>query len=583
MSKNVSLILILSLLFAFTINAQTVTVTPYGVSPRDAAKDLTDIFDKAYSGLTNVGKQTQMYISAKKSAKLTGAQTWAVTTKPAGSVAVIGAKQAVDSTGEVIVFTPDIKGKFVVTFTDGSLTGTITINSGVYLGNTGGTVGCVSCHSNEAAKWNETGHASGLDRGFDGLKGDHFGPNCVSCHSTGYDANANNQGFDDFPFVFPDTLFVGQAANMKTLYPDAMQRANIQCEACHGPGSEHMGAVADNKMVSMLDSKVCAVCHDAGTHHVYPAQFDISKHGNGGRIYAQNTSTDRSSCMPCHNGAGFIASLEGKPQTEKQLIDITCATCHDPHNNDGGNHQLRAAGDYVLPNGEVITEGGYGKLCMNCHSGRYDTVERLLGNSFGSHYGAQAILLSGKNIETFGYKLPSSPHLQIENSCVTCHMAPGHVDAENNVVLVGSHSFRVNFLDGTDNVAICQDCHGDVGTDFDQKKYFFNGNADHDGDGIAEGTQIEVHGLLDNLAMLLHPVGSLTMTTNDPAHPYNQIEKTAFYNHDIVRRDHSYGIHNPAFTVALLKVSIEALKYGAMFSWCNSKCYGYTNGSRFPS
>ena len=73
---------------------------------------------------------------------------------------------------------------------------------------------------------------------------------------------------------------------------------------------------------------------------------------------------------------------------------------------------------------------------------------------------------------------------------------------------VGGHTFSmVNGL-GEDNVEACADCHGNFGTDFDQKKLFINGSADLDKNGVAEGLQIEVEGLLHQLAMLLPPVGS---------------------------------------------------------------------------
>jgi len=57
--------------------------------------------------------------------------------------------------------------------------------------------------------------------------------------------------------------------------------------------------------------------------------------------------------------------------------------------------------------------------------------------------------------------------------------------------------------DGTANVGVCAPCHGDVGDDFDQKKLYINGIADHDGNRIEEGLQIEVEGLLHQIYELL--------------------------------------------------------------------------------
>ena len=68
------------------------------------------------------------------------------------------------------------------------------------------------------------------------------------CHTVGYDPDAANDGFDDFGFVFPDTLFAGVYDQTMAYYPDAMDRANIQCESCHGPGSDHLGLTSDSKI-----------------------------------------------------------------------------------------------------------------------------------------------------------------------------------------------------------------------------------------------------------------------------------------------------------------------------------------------
>ncbi len=563
MKQVVTLIILLSL--CLSLSAQTAAVQPLGVSPRQVVSDTTDIFDVAFNGLANVGKETKMYLKGTASNGLSGSQTWTVTTKPTGSAAVIGAKEAIDANSEAVVFTPDLVGTYVITFTNFTESGTLTINAGLYLGDTGGTVACVQCHSSKATEWNTTGHATGLSKGLDGGKGDHFSSRCVSCHTTGYDKNAANNGFDDFPFVFPDSLFPGQADLTAAAYPEAMQRANIQCEACHGPGSEHIGNTTDNKMVSKLDSKVCAVCHDSGTHHVYPAQYDVSGHASGSTLaYAGG----RNGCSNCHSGSGFLAYLNGDSAVPTPEA-ITCATCHDPHNNAEGNHQLRTTADIVLSNGEVVKDGGYGKLCMTCHKGRRNsedyTTNFSYSSHFGPHYSIQTDVLMGKNMVTFGKKLPSSPHGQaVENACVGCHMSPAHVDDSGNVILAGGHSFSVVFPDGTDNVAACTDCHGEVAS-FDEKKYYYNGMADHDGDGKEEGLQHEVEGMLHDLAMMLPPMDTATVDMSGK-YEYSIVQAKAAYNYFVVEEDRSFGVHNPALTVALLKVTIEALKYGAITS-----------------
>ncbi|MBU0475403.1 MAG: T9SS type A sorting domain-containing protein [Bacteroidetes bacterium] len=588
MRKSFLLILITLLSFS-TIYTQTISVETFGVSPRDAAVSTTDIFDLAYNGLPNVGIGTQIYLKATSSDALSGSQTWMLT-KPFGSVADFGTRSN-DTNTETIIFKPDVTGTYVIIFTDGALADTIVINAGKYLSTTGAPT-CALCHNNAdydfvVDKWSETGHATALTRGLNGLKGDHFGPNCVSCHSTGFDANAVNNGFDDFSFVFPDSLFDGQADITAAAYPDAMKLANIQCESCHGPSSEHFSVIRDNRISISLDSKVCAICHDSGTHHAFPAQWDASGedatdfdgrgfHG-GHAIGAFVGSTDRDGCSPCHSGAGYIQwTKEGRPVDANGLpaktalrpkaTNISCAVCHDPH--DASNlHQLRFA-DTQLGDGTPITfeQYGTGAQCMECHRSRrsaatYASDVKNQSSHYGAHHGPQADMLLGVNAPDYGIKFPSSPHsVAGGNSCVDCHMSgESAVDAEGNVVLVGGHSFNMNDAEGNDNVDACNKCHGNVGESFTNKKYYVNNNADLDGNGVVQGLQLEVHGLLGKLATLLpQKDGVVSITTAADSNLTPAIMK-AGYVYLWVEEDRSFGIHNPAFTIAILKAAIEDL------------------------
>jgi len=552
MFKKITIFMVAVTLFASLAFSQTMMLKPFGISPRDAERDTLDIFDRAYNGLLNVGVETQMYLKGTLIGASLASPVWIVT-GPTGSAATITTTMVVDSSTQVAVFTPDVKGTYTVEFKDGSYSATLTINAGTYVGIEAGS--CTPCHDNatfdfKTTEWEKTGHYSLFERGLNGEASSHYAAFCISCHTTGYDVNARNNGFDDREFVFPDSLFPGVFDSMMVKYPDAMKLARVQCESCHGPGSAHYGVTSDSKMVSSLSSANCAWCHDAGTHHVYPEQWDVSGHAH----VPSYPGGARTSCQGCHNGAQFVQQVKGEEITKQPYTPITCPTCHDPHSEEN-DHQVRTV-EATLSNGEVVTQGGLGKLCMNCHQSRRDaaTYTEEPHRYYGPHYAPQADILTGTNAVTFGKKLPTSPHLSaIENACVDCHMAPGH--ELDPAKVVGSHSFKVTSEEGVDHVEICEGCHGDVGESFAEKKFYFNGSADHDGDGVEEGLQEEVEGLMDKLAALLP----------DPD-PHAQVDSTwtktelkAAFNHRLVHYDGSDGIHNPAFTVALLKVSIQAL------------------------
>jgi hypothetical protein len=588
--KNLFLMVIVLTFFSSLSIAQELTLTTYGVSPRDVARDTIDLyFDRAYDGLLNVGKETKMFFKGHFEDSTLLAPVWTLFIKPVTSVAVLGATKDMDASTQIASLIPDVVGTYKVAFTDGMFSDTLTINAGLYLGVEGGAVNCIGCHNTSIwdykyDKWLGTGHSDMLERGLNGTLSSHYAGYCIGCHTTGFDPDADNDGFDDFPFVFPDSLFPGQFDLLTAAYPEAMARANIQCESCHGPGSAHLGITSNSKMVKSLSTDNCAWCHDSGTHHAFPEQWDHSGddatnydgrgfHGGHG-IGTWIARGERGSCAPCHSGAGYVAwNYQGRPVNSYGLpasIDDppaatkhTCATCHDPH--DATNiHQLRFQ-DTQLGDATPITFAlyGTGSQCMECHRSRRNAVDYTsdFGNAsshYGPHHGPQADMLIGANAPDFGIQLPTSPHsLAAENACVDCHMAGELTDPDGNINLVGGHSWNMNDSEGNDHVEACAPCHGNIGSSFKDKKYYINGNADLDGNGVAEGLQLEVHGIMEQLKALLpqDTLGHVTIIGDSTNLTYEIMR--AGYVYIWVEEDRSFGIHNPAFTIGLLKAAIE--------------------------
>jgi hypothetical protein len=517
--------------------------------------------------------------------------TWTLFIKPAGSTADFGVTKDLDSATQLNTLIPDVIGTYKVAFSDGSFADTLVINAATYLGVEGGAVNCIGCHNTSIwdfkyDKWLETGHSDMLKRGLNGTLSSHYGESCISCHTVGYDSDADNDGFDDFPFVFPDSLYPGVYDLTLAAYPDAMARAHIQCESCHGRGSAHEGIISNSKISTSISTENCATCHDDGHYHVFPTQWEHSGedatefdgrgfhggHAKGTWIARGN----RGSCAPCHSGAGYIKwNYDGRPVNQYGLpasIDDpppatthTCATCHDPH--DASNiHQLRFE-DTQLGDGAPITFElyGTGSQCMECHRSRRNAVDYTsdFGNAsshYGPHHGPQADMLLGANAPDFGVQLLSSPHgVATENACVDCHMAGGKRDPLGNINVVGGHTWNMNDTEGNDHVEACSPCHGNIGSSFKDKKYYVNGNADLDGNGVAEGLQIEVHGLMEQLKELL-PQDSTghVVIEGDSTNLTLEIMR-AGYVYIWIEEDRSFGIHNPAYTVSLLKAAIEEM------------------------
>ncbi|MEE9450636.1 MAG: multiheme c-type cytochrome, partial [Ignavibacteriaceae bacterium] len=272
--KKLFLFFVSVLLFGTTtLIAQELTLKTYGVSPRDVERDtLEQYFDRRYNSLQNVGVETKVFLKGQFEDSVLTSPTWTFLEKPVGSTADFGTTKDLDGSTQLTTFIPDLVGGYIIEFSDGAAADTIRISAGLYLGVTNGNPNCKVCHNTaqwdfKYDKWQGTRHATALKTGLDGEKGSYFNNNCVQCHSVGYDVLANNDGFDDWPFVFPDTLMPGMYDSLAIVYPEAFERADVQCEQCHGPGSEHFGNRFN--IAKVINPENCNYCHNAGTHHVY--------------------------------------------------------------------------------------------------------------------------------------------------------------------------------------------------------------------------------------------------------------------------------------------------------------------------
>ena len=217
-------------------------------------------------GLTTVGVGQPAYLemqinSAIKSTDIAGV-IWTLTYKPNGSQAVLeesplGANVPVYEPSDRLVLQvagrkllrPDKPGMYIVsgTVTAGA-SGTATVGQTIIAGTFTGRAACETCHSGGLAMvksptWSKTAHASLFTEGINGVASDHYSASCISCHTLGYDtaASAVNGGFDDVAkqvgWTFPTTMVKG---NWETMPAQLQNVANIQCENCHGPGSQHV-------------------------------------------------------------------------------------------------------------------------------------------------------------------------------------------------------------------------------------------------------------------------------------------------------------------------------------------------------
>ncbi len=221
-------------------------------------------------GLLNVGLGQPVYLEADVNLAIPAADiqsvTWSLNSAPVGSKATLansplGSNVPVYEPSDRLIyqvagrmlFRPDLAGTYtmtasIVTASEGSTNLTLTVTAATYMGiNT-----CALCHSggqvaeNTVVPWEGTLHSVMFANGINGLNGSHYSAGCIQCHTVGYDTNTNTINDGGFNWVaaglgwtFPTVLTNGNWLAMQTQYPSLANLANIQCENCHGPGSQH--------------------------------------------------------------------------------------------------------------------------------------------------------------------------------------------------------------------------------------------------------------------------------------------------------------------------------------------------------
>ena len=224
---------------------------------------------------------------------------------------------------------------------------------------------------------------------------------CADCHSTGVEKNY-------------------QKANGQ--YATQFAEISVGCEACHGPGSNHVeeptqGTVGLTNQTQQMN--VCAQCHsrrsqlaegfDAGKNyfdHYLPSLLDPDLYHPDGQVLDE------------------VYVYGSFAQSKMHLRGVACSDCHEPHSG-----QLKFSGNAT---------------CTQCHNPqgnvRFPTLAPGNYNSSEHHFHADSSQAS---------------------QCVTCHMpATTFMTLDARV----DHSFRIPRPDLAAQLAVpsvCAGCHGD--------------------------------------------------------------------------------------------------------------------------
>ena len=340
-----------------TLSAQT-TMTPRlvvrALTNGDIATYKLPSTTQISGGLETVGLGEPLYLEVQIDIGIPASQIagvlWSVTIKPAGSAAALAAsplgsnvpiaepsdRLAYQVAGRQLL-RPDVHGVYVVTavVTAGS-SGTTTLAQTFIAGTYVGIAACSKCHSGGLAQvmtpsWSQTEHASLFTNGINGVEGTGYGSGCIACHTVGYDANStvNDGGFSataaQLGWSFPTVLQPGNFAAM----PATLQNlSNIQCENCHGAGSEHAnyGGAIDGYFRAHQHRRLQPVPRRSAPPHQERGlgQFRARRdhHRSGRQRHLRR--------LP-HRHRLHRPDEWRRPSPTRPTTPIDCYTCHEPH------------------------------------------------------------------------------------------------------------------------------------------------------------------------------------------------------------------------------------------------------------
>lgn len=595
MKRIYTILLFLTIFSGILISQPRVKIVTEYITPNMLATNTAFTADSTVAtGLRSVARGTFVYFRAWNFGDTTTitSATWTMLVLPTGSNATLSGITGLPTWQK---FKADLVGTYQVRVSIVTSTGTRDTTVTVYSANYVGTGGydnvpavfpnCMSCHNGNPTfmnifdRWKVSKHATTFRTNITAGP-TTYGINQFKLHTLGYDHNivADNNGFDDRArqLGWSWTNYAPpKPANwdsLKNRFPSLVAFANVGCESCHGPGSEHaFGGGDTNKIMTVVDEGNCGKCHDSPLLGSQFAQWKNAKHSNPvwSSSFAQNNngSNDLNNCIRCHDGQGYAnftkgigTNTNGFARSRHEMV--SCASCHDPHGNSNQyGLRNRPTNADTLANGFRYTGVGNGIGCMDCHKSRRSVVPyvqtRVTSSTWGAHYNGESDVYQAQNVATFGgppYQTTGHKDF-LPKACVSCHMPATDTSAANRDK-VGGHSLKLtNSATNYDHMKSCTGCHAGK-TRFDQ----FIAPIDYDGDGTIEPWRLEYDGCLSRLRIQLPPVGVDSVAWQLVAADSNNVTlRSAYFNYLMMYYGSARGMHNPKFAVDVLIRSRQAI------------------------
>ena len=219
--------------------------------------------------------------------------------------------------------------------------------------------------------------------------------NCGPCHTTGYNPEGHQDGLPGI---------IGTWAE-----------PGVQCEACHGPGSNHNNDPYRVAMKVDRDSELCGACHRRGDVTKIDASGGFIKHHEQYETHFQSMKRGAMRCIDCHDPHQPVkyADRVGVPAQK-----TPCENCH-----------------FKEAKYQKITDRKHAE-CVECHMPR--ASKSALGDparysgDLRTHLFVINPDVMGQFTEDGKYSLP---YLGLDFACKGCHYDGGPAAVESDEAL----------------------------------------------------------------------------------------------------------------------------------------------------
>lgn len=171
---------------------------------------------------------------------------------------------------------------------------------------------------------------------------------CMECHEDAYDSFLKNRH--------------GIAADNRT------PAAQMGCESCHGPGSEHVDADGEGGIRSLktdsdsspaADNAACLACHSKGNQALWHGSEHEGRNLSCADCHSTHTNyaknlrfeSQEETCRQCHKG--IRAQLMRQSRHPIREGKLRCSSCHNAHG---------TIGDSLIDSATVNNK------CFECHA-----------------------------------------------------------------------------------------------------------------------------------------------------------------------------------------------------------------------